>query len=76
MTRIDYFYDAAEQSAYQAENGAANARVVAGTADAVIEQIRAYQNSGCERIMLQWLDLDDMDRMEALAKTVLPAFHS
>jgi hypothetical protein len=27
---------------------------------------------GVQRVMLQWLDLDDLDRLEAMAKTVLP----
>lgn len=43
-----------------------------GTADAVVEQIGAFAAAGVERIMLQWLQLDDVDGLEALAKRVLP----
>jgi hypothetical protein len=28
--------------------------------------------AGCQRVMLQWLDLDDSDRLEAMAVSVLP----
>jgi len=28
--------------------------------------------AGVQRIMLQWLDLDDLDGLEALARGVLP----
>jgi hypothetical protein len=41
----------------------------------VIDQIGAYVDAGVERFMLQWLQLDDMDRLEALANDVLPHFH-
>jgi hypothetical protein len=27
---------------------------------------------GLQRVMLQWLDLDDLDGLEELARTVLP----
>jgi hypothetical protein len=27
---------------------------------------------GVQRVMLQWLDLDDLDGLEAMAHTVLP----
>ena len=45
--------------------------VIAGSPGAVKEQLQALERAGLERIMLQWLDLDDLDGMEALAKTVL-----
>ncbi|MDP9314648.1 MAG: TIGR03560 family F420-dependent LLM class oxidoreductase [Chloroflexota bacterium] len=43
-----------------------------GTADAVVAQIGAYADAGVQRIMLQWLDLDDLDGLAALAQDVLP----
>ncbi len=43
-----------------------------GTADAVVAQIGAYADAGVQRIMLQWLDLDDLDGLAALAQGVLP----
>lgn len=49
------------------ENG-----VIVGTADDFVAQIKAYEDAGAYRLMLQWLDLDDLDRLEAMARTVLP----
>ncbi len=43
-----------------------------GTADAVVAQIGAYADAGVQRIMLQWLDLDDLDGLATLAQGVLP----
>ncbi len=43
-----------------------------GTADAVVAQIGAYADAGVQRIMLQWLDFDDLDGLAALARGVLP----
>lgn len=45
--------------------------VIAGSASAVNEQLGALEQVGLQRIMLQWLDLDDLDGMEALAKAIL-----
>jgi alkanesulfonate monooxygenase SsuD/methylene tetrahydromethanopterin reductase-like flavin-dependent oxidoreductase (luciferase family) len=44
---------------------------VAGLPDAVIEQIRAYEAAGAEELVLQWLDVQDVDGAEALARHVL-----
>jgi F420-dependent oxidoreductase-like protein len=44
---------------------------VAGSPSTVKEQLAALEEAGLERIMLQWLDLDDLESMEALARTVL-----
>jgi F420-dependent oxidoreductase-like protein len=49
--------------------------VLIGTANAVIEQLGAFADAGVQRIMLQWMELDDLDRLEALAAQVLPHFH-
>jgi F420-dependent oxidoreductase-like protein len=45
---------------------------VAGTPSEVVDQLKALAEQGVQRVMLQWLDLDDLDRLEAMAKTVLP----
>ena len=45
--------------------------VIAGGPGAVKEQLQALEKAGLQRIMLQWLDLDDLDGLEALAKAVL-----
>jgi len=45
--------------------------VITGDANAVKEQLGKLAEAGVQRIMLQWLDLDDMDGLEALTKVVL-----
>lgn len=46
--------------------------ILVGTASEIVEQIHAFAEVGVERIMVQWLDLDDLDRLEAFATQVLP----
>jgi F420-dependent oxidoreductase-like protein len=50
-------------------------KLIAGTPSQVVDRIGAYVEAGVERFMLQWLDLDDLDGIEKLAKSVLPHFH-
>lgn len=45
--------------------------IVAGSASAVKDQLLELEAVGLQRIMLQWLDLDDLAGLEALAKAVL-----
>lgn len=45
--------------------------VVAGSQSAVREQLHQLEESGLERVMLQWLDLDDLESLERLAKAIL-----
>lgn len=45
--------------------------IVAGTPGMVREQLQKLEAVGLQRIMLQWLDLDDLTGLEALAKAVL-----
>ena len=51
---------------------AARDHEIVGTADMVIEQIKAYEAVGVEELMLQWFDIDDIDGLRAFAKSVLP----
>jgi hypothetical protein len=44
---------------------------VAGSPRQVQEQLKALEEAGLQRIMLQWLDLDDLAGLEALAKAVI-----
>lgn len=46
---------------------------IAGSPNQVQEQLRALEEAGLQRVMLQWLDLDDLAGLEALAKAVIPA---
>jgi hypothetical protein len=37
-----------------------------------VDQLGAWSAAGVERIMLQWMDLDDLAGLEAFATQVLP----
>ena len=50
--------------------------VVVGTTDDFIAQLTEYSRAGVQRIMLQWLDLDDIDGLEAIAEKILPHFQT
>ena len=45
--------------------------VIVGTGDDVREHLERLGEAGAQRVMLQWLDLDDLEGLEALAKAVL-----
>lgn len=45
--------------------------LVVGTGTAVVDQLGELHSAGVQRVMLQWLDLDDLRGLEALAKAVL-----
>lgn len=45
--------------------------IVTGSPGQVREQLQQLDEAGLECVMLQWLDLDDMEGLEALAKAVL-----
>ena len=45
--------------------------VIAGNLSVVKGQLRDLEQAGLQRIMLQWLDLDDLEGLEALAKGIL-----
>jgi F420-dependent oxidoreductase-like protein len=49
--------------------------LVVGTISQIVDQVGEYSDSGAQRIMLQWLNLDDMDGLETFAKGVLPQVH-
>jgi F420-dependent oxidoreductase-like protein len=44
---------------------------VAGSPVQVQEQLKRLEEAGVQRVMLQWLELDDLEGLEALAKAVL-----
>jgi F420-dependent oxidoreductase-like protein len=46
--------------------------LAAGTANEIVDQLGHWSEAGVQRIMLQWLDLDDLDRLEAMAHSILP----
>lgn len=45
--------------------------LVVGTGSAVRDQLEALAAAGLQRVMLQWLDLDDLPGLESLARAVL-----
>ena len=45
--------------------------VIVGTPDEVVEQLAALNEAGLQEVMLQWLDLDDLDGLDLLARAVL-----
>jgi F420-dependent oxidoreductase-like protein len=45
--------------------------VAVGTGSALVDQLGQWEAAGVGRIMLQWLDLDDLDGLEALASGIL-----
>ncbi len=44
---------------------------IAGTGGEIMDQLHQLGEAGVQRLMLQWLDLDDLAGLEELAKTVL-----
>lgn len=45
--------------------------VVAGPLSAIKEQLQVLEQAGLERIMLQWLDLDDLESLKTLSKGIV-----
>jgi F420-dependent oxidoreductase-like protein len=46
--------------------------ILHGDPAAIVEQIQAFAAAGVQRIMVQWLDLDDLDGLAHFAEHVLP----
>ena len=46
--------------------------VIVGTPQQMIDQLRQLHKAGLERVMLQWIDLDDIEGIEIIARQVLP----
>ncbi|MDE2775090.1 MAG: TIGR03560 family F420-dependent LLM class oxidoreductase [Chloroflexota bacterium] len=79
MTRVIYRRTQAQLDAFLHESGiskdeVAAGRLIVGTAGEVIDQMAARFEAGINRIMLRWLELDDMANLELLAHDVLPQF--
>ena len=57
------------------ERSAADLRkrgVIVGTPDEIAEQLNHLSQAGVQRVMLQWIDLDDIEGLEIIAQKVLP----
>jgi len=46
--------------------------IVVGTANPVVDQLGRLSDAGVQRVMLQWMNLDDLDGLQAFARDVLP----
>jgi F420-dependent oxidoreductase-like protein len=78
MTRVVFGRDEAElERVVEEETGAESVEelregaVMAGTGAEVAEAIERYEAAGAERVMLQWRELDDVERLEEMADAVL-----
>jgi hypothetical protein len=47
---------------------------VVGIVPEMVEQLGRLSEAGLQRVMLQWLDLDDIEGLEAMADGILPHF--
>lgn len=47
---------------------------IIGKGQAIVDQIGVWAEAGIERFMLQWLELDEMDELAAMAQDILPHF--
>ncbi|MGH2389775.1 MAG: LLM class flavin-dependent oxidoreductase, partial [Chloroflexota bacterium] len=79
MTNLVFAVDQAGLDAKLREKGTAiedlrHRGIVVGTADAVIAQLDELAEAGVQTVMLQWLDLDDLAGLSALASVILPRF--
>src|SRR5215212_8966365 len=64
--------DIERKLAGQSADGLRARGIVVGTGPEVAEQLARLDEAGVERVMLQWLETDDIDGMEAMAEFVLP----
>jgi len=74
MTRVVFGRDEAELDAALDGDDADDLRemgFVAGTGSEVAAQVEGLGDAGADRVMLQWLDVDDLDRLRNLADAVV-----
>lgn len=77
VIQVNFAKDDADWQRIKSERGIdVMPNMINGTASMVIDQIGAFIDAGVERFMLQWLQQDDIDRIEAMARDVLPHFHN
>lgn len=65
--------DAAAEATFGGDAAAALARgVLIGAPERIVEGLRALAEAGVQRVMAQWLDMDDIAGLELIAERVLP----
>jgi F420-dependent oxidoreductase-like protein len=75
MTRVLFGRDETELRTKLEGQSVVEARdegLLVGGAEELVEQVGRLGEAGVERVMLQWLELDDINGLEALASSVLP----
>lgn len=75
MTELVFGRDEAEvQRKLQGRDLAELSRrgIITGTPTKIVEQLGKLSEVSVQRVMLQWLDLDDLTGLEVFARTVLP----
>lgn len=77
MTSVHFGRDQAELRRVLGDRDADQLRAsghIVGTAAECVAQLAGLAEAGVQRVMLQWLDLDDVDRLEALGLALVPQF--
>lgn len=75
MTRAFYGRDEAEVNAVSEGRSRDEMRgegLLVGEAEEISGQLLSLHEAGVERVMLQWMETDDLERLEAFAEEVLP----
>jgi F420-dependent oxidoreductase-like protein len=75
MTRVVFGRTAAEVERKLADETANELRargVIVGTGPEVAEQLGRLDEAGVQRVMLQWLETEDIDGLEVMAQLALP----
>lgn len=76
MTRVVFGRDTAEverKLGGSSRDEANKAGIVTGSADEIVDRLGALADAGVRRVMLQYMETDDMDTLEELSENVLPA---
>lgn len=46
--------------------------LIVGTPPEIVEQLGSLAEAGVQRVMMQWLEVDNIDSLETLARSILP----
>jgi F420-dependent oxidoreductase-like protein len=79
MTSVFYRPTQAQLDAFLHDSGISSearaaGKIIVGAGAEVVDQLAARFEAGVERIMLRWLELDDLENLKLLARDVLPQF--
>lgn len=79
MTSVFYRPTQAQLDAFLHESGVSSeareaGKIIVGTGAEVVDQLAARFQAGVDRVMLRWLELDDLENLALLARDVLPQF--